>query len=115
VTIDDIRTHCLALPGVTEDSPWDEHFAYKVGGKMFVITGTTNPVTMSIKVTPEDFGVLIEREGIIPAPYLAKHNWVHLDRPTRVNAKELKRLMTQAYELIKAKLPKKLQREIGAA
>jgi predicted DNA-binding protein (MmcQ/YjbR family) len=112
MTLDDIRSHCLALPGVTEDSPWEEHFAYKVGGKMFVITSATNPVTMSIKCSEDDFNELIERDGIKPAPYLAKHKWVHLDRPTVVNARELKALMTKSYELIKGKLPKKLQREL---
>ena len=113
--LDAIRSHCLALPGVTEDTPWEEHFAYKVGGKMFVITSAMNPVSMSIKVTPEDFSELTEREGVTPAPYLAKHNWVRLDKPTVVSARELKRLMTAAYHLIKAKLPKKLQREIEAS
>lgn len=114
MTLDDIRKHCLALPGTTEDTPWEEHFAYKVGGKMFVITSATNPVSMSIKVTEEDFNDLAEREGITPAPYLAKHKWVRLEKPTVVNARELKKLMTNSYELIKSKLPKKVQREIDA-
>lgn len=81
---------------------------------MYVITGATNPVTMSIKCSEQDFNELIEREGITPAPYLAKHKWIRLDRPTVVNARELKSLMTKSYEIIKSKLPKKLQRELEA-
>lgn len=114
MTLDDIRQHCLSLAGATEDSPWEDHFAYKVGGKMFVITSSTNPVSMSIKVSEEDFTDLTEREGIIPAPYLAKHKWVRLENPTVVNARELKRLLTSSYQLIRAKLPKKVQRELDA-
>ncbi|HET6512747.1 MAG TPA: MmcQ/YjbR family DNA-binding protein [Candidatus Kapabacteria bacterium] len=114
MTLDDIRAHCLALPGTTEDSPWEDHFAYKVGGKMYVITSATNPVSMSIKCSEEDFNELIEREGIKPAPYLAKHKWVQLERANVVNARELKTLLTKSYEIIKSKLSKKLQRELEA-
>jgi predicted DNA-binding protein (MmcQ/YjbR family) len=114
MTIDAIREHCLKLPGATEDTPWEEHFAYKVGGKMFVITGMQAHPSMSIKVSPDDFAELIEREGIIPAPYLAKHKWVQLERSSVIPAKELKQLMTRSYELIRSKLSKKLQRELGA-
>lgn len=114
MSLDEIRSHCLALKGATEDSPWDGHFAYKVGGKMFVITSAMNPVSMSIKVSEDDFAELVERDGIIPAPYLAKHKWVQLKNANVVNARELKSLLTKSYELIKSKLTKKLQREIEA-
>jgi predicted DNA-binding protein (MmcQ/YjbR family) len=42
-----------------------------VAEKMFCITGEWGGV--SIKVTPEDFDELIEKDGIAPTPYMARN------------------------------------------
>ncbi len=50
---------CLALPGATLDHPFgDDHDAYKVGGKMFVMVGATGGV--SFKVSDIAYEVLTE-------------------------------------------------------
>lgn len=113
MSLDEIRTYCLSLPGATEDTPWEEHFAYKVGGKAFLFTGSSNIPSLSLKVTPDAFDELIELEGIKQAPYLAKRMWVHLDAATRLSSKELKRRIRDSYDLVVAGLPKKLQRSLS--
>ena len=62
-----------------------------------------------VQVLPEDFADLCEREGVIPAPYLARARWVALQTEDAVARPELKRLLRHAYDLIFAKLPRKTQ------
>jgi len=39
---------------------------------MYLVVCLDPPHTVAFKCTPETFGGLVEREGIIPAPYLAR-------------------------------------------
>jgi predicted DNA-binding protein (MmcQ/YjbR family) len=68
---------------------------------------------MSFKCTPEKFAELIERSGIVPAPYVARYHWVALERFNALDEKELKTLLRTAYDLVLAKLPKKLKAQLG--
>jgi predicted DNA-binding protein (MmcQ/YjbR family) len=61
---------------------------------------------MSFKCDDETFATLIEREGVIPAPYLARAKWVALERFDSLPARELTPLVKRSYELVAAKLPK---------
>lgn len=49
------------------------------------------------------------KSGIRPAPYMARAQWVGLERFDTLPDRELKPLVKRAYELIRAKLPKKTQ------
>ena len=71
------------------------------------------PVCLAFKCSPEDFEELIERPGIIPAPYIARAKWVALETFDAMQRRELEARLKQAYELIFAKLPKKTQRELS--
>ncbi len=110
---DAVRRICLRFPHVTEQVQWEDDLLFKVGGKMFALTPLVPAkVTLSFKCTPEDFAELTEREGIIPAPYLARAQWVALLPGTTLPEAELKRLLRQAYGLVFAKLPRKTQAEL---
>jgi predicted DNA-binding protein (MmcQ/YjbR family) len=116
MTIDSIRRWCLALPGVTEDIKWDDDLVFSVGGKMFCVAMLEPPHRLSFKCGDETFSELVERDGIIPAPYLARAKWVSLetlDGP--MEWKELERRLLRSYELVKASLTKKAQAAIGGA
>ena len=67
---------------------------------------------LSFKCSNEDFADLIERPGIIPAPYLARAHWVALESESTLPYPELERLLRQAHSLVVAKLPKKLQARV---
>jgi predicted DNA-binding protein (MmcQ/YjbR family) len=67
---------------------------------------------MSFKCDDETFAELCERDGIMPAPYMARAKWVALERWDTLSDRELKPLLAEAYRLVKAKLPKKTQAEI---
>ena len=80
---------------------------------MFLVLGLDqSPTTASFKVTDEQFEELSERAGFKPAPYMAKHKWVYTDDINRISSKEWKAFITQAYELVKQKLPKKVQEQL---
>ena len=105
-----VRRFCMALPHTTEKMQWGDDLVFKIGGKMFAVT-VLEPakVWLSFKCTPEEFTELCERPGIIPAPYSAKYHWVALETEDALTAAELKRLLAQSYEMVKAKLPRRVQ------
>ena len=103
-----LRKTCLAFPGVTEQIQWGNDLLFKVGGKMFAVAPLEPaPVCLSFKASPEDFAELTERLDIIPAPYLARAQWVALQTRDALPPDELARLLRQSYDMVFAKLPKK--------
>lgn len=109
-----LREYCLSFPGAYEEVQWEDHLLFKVGGKMFVIASMNNEAEnmLSLKSDPEVFEELIEREGIIPAPYMARNKWISVQKNCRIRQAELKELIRISYELVIAKLPKKTQNSI---
>jgi len=103
-----VRRHCLSFPNATEQVQWEDDLVFKVGGKMFAVTALEPAgVWLSFKCTGEEFGDLIELPGVIPAPYLARAQWIALEREDALPAAEIKRLLRQSYDLVFAKLTKK--------
>jgi predicted DNA-binding protein (MmcQ/YjbR family) len=109
--LEEIRAFCLSLPGATEDVKWGSDLTFLVGGKMFTVTGLEAAATpgVSFKCTPEMFAELTEREGIRPAHYVARYFWVTVENTEALTADELKNLIINSYNMVRAKLPKKLQ------
>ncbi len=113
--VDAIRRVCATLKQTTEHVQWGEHLVFKVAGKVYAIAALEpSDVWLTVKVPPEEFAELTEREGISQAPYMAKGQWVGLADEDAVNTAELKRLIRQSYELVLAKLPKKVRASMEA-
>ncbi len=64
---------------------------------------------LAFKCTAEEFALLIECEGIGPAPYLARAHWVSLSAFDILSATELARRLHESYQLVVAGLPKRAQ------
>lgn len=110
-----LRKLCLSFPGTTEQIQWGYDLLFKVGGKMYAITPLEPaPVCLSFKASPEKFAELTERQNIIPAPYLARAQWVALQTRDAVTHDELAGLLRESYEMILTKLPKKMQEAIAS-
>lgn len=109
--IEQVRAYCLSFPHVTEVVLWGNDLVFKIGGKMFAVIGLepASDYCMSFKYTPEKFAELIEQDGIVPAPYVARYHWVALERFNALSERELKSLLRTAYDLVLEKLPKKLR------
>lgn len=112
--VDFVRRCCKSQPHVTEQVQWGNDLVFKVAGKMFAVTPLEPAKTcLAFKCTPEDFSDLTERPGIIPAPYMARAQWVALESEDALTAAEVKRYLKQSYDLVFAKLPKKTQAELA--
>lgn len=114
--VDWLRELCLSFPGATEQIQWGYDLLFKVGGKMFAVTPLEPaPVCLSFKASPENFAELTERPNIIPAPYLARAQWVALQTRDALGREELAGLLRESYELIAAKLPKKIRESLSSS
>ena len=110
MAIEWVRKLCLGLPSTTEEVLWGNDLVFKVGGKMYAVTPLdANGLCLSFKVPEEEFAELCERDGVIPAPYSARYFWIALERENAISVTELKRLIKHSYDLVRAKLPKKVQ------
>jgi predicted DNA-binding protein (MmcQ/YjbR family) len=116
MNVDWLREICLAFPGTTEQIQWGNDLLFKVGGKMFAVTPLEPaPVCLSFKASRETFAELTERPNIIPAPYLARAQWVALQAKDAIADGELAQLLRESYDLVAAKLPKNIRDSLSIA
>jgi predicted DNA-binding protein (MmcQ/YjbR family) len=111
--IDWVRELCLSFPHATEQVTWGADLTFRISGKIFAVT-VLEPakVWLSFKCSAENFAELTERAGIIPAPYLARAQWVALESKEALQRQELAALLRESYGLVFAKLPKKTQQAL---
>ncbi|MBA2301790.1 MAG: MmcQ/YjbR family DNA-binding protein [Acidobacteria bacterium] len=117
MNLEKLRSHCLSLRGATEQIQWGADLVFKVGGKMFAVAATEpgSGHRVSFKCSDEGFAELVEQDGIVPAPYLARAKWVALEAREALSDREIQNHIHESYDLVFAKLTKKLQTEISAA
>jgi predicted DNA-binding protein (MmcQ/YjbR family) len=111
-----VREYCLSFPHATENVQWGADLVFKIAGKMFAVISLeeVSDHCMSFKCTAEKFAELTERNGIVPAPYVARYHWVALETYDALREKELKSLLRNSYDLVLEKLPKKAKAQLEA-
>ena len=112
-----VQKFCAALPGATSDIKWGVDLVFSVGGRMFCVAcvNSSGNATVSFKVDDDLFLPHTDREGFIPAPYMARAKWVQVIDLKKVSDAELKSLIRRSHELVVMKLTKKLRAELGVA
>jgi predicted DNA-binding protein (MmcQ/YjbR family) len=111
-----LRKTCLAFPHATEQIQWGNDLVFKVAGKMFAVAPLEPaPVCLSFKCSDESFAELTERPKIIPAPYMARAKWIALESSDGIARAELLELLRTSYDLVFARLPKRVQAELSSA
>ena len=102
-------------PGVSTDIKWGDDLVYSVAGKMFAVYCLAGPSAgrVSFKAGQERFLELTDQPEFIPAPYLARAHWVTLEDPSRLEPEALAGFVRRSYEQVRARLTKKLQRELS--
>jgi len=111
--IDSLREYCLSFPHGTENVQWGDNLCFKVDGKLFAVAALeVSPVHLSFKCSPENFAELCEREGVRPAPYMARAQWVALERLNTIPEPELRKLLAESYRLVWERLPKKRRADL---
>jgi predicted DNA-binding protein (MmcQ/YjbR family) len=116
-----LRAYILSLPHVTETMQWGANLVFwccdkSLGGKMFAVINLDEPTQAELsgrKPRPiasyaaghARCAELVEREDIIPAPYLARAHWVAALRWDAFTAAEWRQHLAAAHALVFAKLP----------
>ena len=118
MNIENLYEFCASLKGTTEEFPFDqETLAFKVGGKIFCLTGldsweSGNP-TINLKCNPEKaIALRQEYDAVAPGYHMSKIHWntvaINQDAPDKLILEWLQ----DSYNLVFASLSKKIQKEI---
>jgi predicted DNA-binding protein (MmcQ/YjbR family) len=113
-----VRQFCRSLPHTTEKVRWEHNLLFCVGEKMYCVANLEPGMGLgkiAFKCIPEIFAELIEREGMIPAPYMARNHWVSVTDIELFRQPELKDCIAASYQLVFAKLSKKTQSKLTSA
>ena len=110
--IETLRKFCRSLPHVTEDIKWGNDLCFLIGEKMFCVASLHVPFTFSFKVLPDEFEELTAKNGIVPAPYVARYHWVLVENVMALKKKEWEHYLVQSYNLVKTNLPKKVLKKL---
>jgi predicted DNA-binding protein (MmcQ/YjbR family) len=106
--LEEIRKYCLSLPHATENIQWGNDLVFKIGGKMFTVCDLEG-TNLSFKCTPDEFQELVLIDGIAPAEYVARYHWVTVHKAGALKTSELRRLISDSYQMVFEKLPKKVR------
>jgi predicted DNA-binding protein (MmcQ/YjbR family) len=108
MNIEELREYCLSLPATTEDFPFDEvTLVFKIGGKMYALTGLDGPFTVNLKCDPELAISLRESyPAVRPGYHMSKVHWNTVDIDGSISDKQLKEWIDHSYNLVFKSLPK---------
>ncbi|MES2222909.1 MAG: MmcQ/YjbR family DNA-binding protein [Acidobacteriota bacterium] len=107
-----VREALLKLPHVEETMQWGANLVFwvgdkAIGGKMFALVNLDQDGkgVISFHAGQDRYAELLELDGFIPAPYMARVFWVSLTRWDAIPGRELLALLAHGRELVYAKLP----------
>lgn len=109
--IEAVRRYCLSLPDATEDlkAEWGDSLLFRIGGKIFASTSLSQvPHRMNLKCTAERIAELLEIDGVRRAAYVGRYDWIDVPLSGVFRDGELRELIHESYENIRAKLPKRV-------
>jgi predicted DNA-binding protein (MmcQ/YjbR family) len=114
MNIEDFRSYCLSLKGAEESLPFDDEIlVFKVGGKIFSLTGISLFASVNLKCDPEKAMELREQyPAVIPGYHMNKKHWNTILMDGSIFDRLLKEWIKDSYELIVSSLPKKIKQEL---
>ena len=117
MNIEWLREYCLSLPHATEDFPFDERtLAFRVAGKIFLLTDVEEPREFNAKCDPERAVELRERypDAVRPGYHMNKTHWNTVRIDMGLDDALVLDLIKHSYDLIRASLPAKIRKELEA-
>ncbi len=107
---EDLVAYCLAKPGAVPDEPWEGDLVAKVGGKIFAFLGSGG---LGVKCgrDADEAAELRQRfpDSVTRSAYIGQHGWNRIELDGAIDDDELRELVDVSYEMIVAKLPKRLR------
>lgn len=117
MNIEDFRTYCLSKKDVTESIPFPSLpnvLVFKVHGKMFTGTDMTTFASFSIKCDPETIDELRATFPAVQEPsYFSKKHWCRVMMDGTISEQQLHEWLDISYNLVVAKLPKRIREKIN--
>ncbi|WP_235502037.1 MmcQ/YjbR family DNA-binding protein [Aeromicrobium sp. Root472D3] len=103
----DVHALCAAMPGATLTFPFGEDTAvYKVGGRIFALTGVDRGQSINLKAEPQDVTGLVETyEAVSRGYHMNKKHWVTVQLDGTLPPGLLEELVEDSYDLVVDRLP----------
>lgn len=117
MNVEELRNYCLSKKGAQESFPFgEETLVFKVGGKIFAITGLDSEETsVNLKCEPEKAVRLREEYAdVIPGFHMNKKHWNTVYCERELSNEFICELIDHSYDLIYQKLSKKSKAEVDA-
>jgi predicted DNA-binding protein (MmcQ/YjbR family) len=122
-----LRAYLLTLPYVAETMQWGANLVFwagdkAIGGKMLALIDLDEPLdpavgrphlVLSYSAGPERYADLLELDGLVPAPYMARIHWVAAESWKVFTDAEWHRELHAAYEITLAKLSPKTRKVLA--
>jgi predicted DNA-binding protein (MmcQ/YjbR family) len=111
-----LRRRCLALPGATEEFPFDaENSVFKVAGKIFAISRLDGrPLRVSVKCDPGLAEQLrASYPAITPGYHLNKRHWNTVVLDGSVPDAMVRDMIEDSYDLVVSALPRAARAALG--
>lgn len=111
---DSVNRLAATLPGAAWSEPFGPgHDIWKVGGKIFAATGASSE-GVSVKCPDVETAEMLKDAGVaVKAPYFHR-SWVRIPFD-RADEAELAHRLRVSYDIVRAKLPKKVQATLPPA
>ncbi len=115
MNIEAYRQYCIQKAGVTEEFPFDQKtLVFKVMGKMFALTDVDLFTSINLKCDPERAVELRETyPSVLPGYHMHKAHWNTILMDGSLSNTLICKLIDHSYELIAAKLTRKLKQELA--
>ncbi len=113
--IEQLRSYCLAKPGVEETLPFGPNvLVFKVMGKMFLLCPLdTEGLQFNVKCDPDLAVELREQYAcVLPGYHMNKKNWNTVMVDGSIPVKVLKEWIDNSYTLVADSLPAKLKQAL---
>ncbi|NND95394.1 MAG: MmcQ/YjbR family DNA-binding protein [Flavobacteriales bacterium] len=116
MNIEEYREYCLSKPGTTEHMPFDDNvLVFKVGNKMFALTGLNDFEYINLKCEPDiALELRAQYPSVRPGYHMSKVHWNSVYLHDGLQDGFVYELIDKSYYLILSSLPKKVQYEIRA-
>jgi predicted DNA-binding protein (MmcQ/YjbR family) len=112
--IEQLREYCLSKTAVEETLPFGpDTLVYKVGGKIFLLTGLEEELQFNVKCDPDLAVALRESFScVLPGYHMNKKHWNTIIVDGSVSTRQLKEWIDHSYQLVVESLPKKLKEQL---
>ena len=120
-----VRKFLIKLPHAAETMQWGANLVYwvgpkELGGKMFALMNLDEErevrksmPLLAFYAGKERYHELLEVEGVLPAPYLARAHWVALENWDVFRRPALEELLTKAHAGVAERLPRRTREALA--